>query len=603
MNVQRIGVASAAALYRVAARDAGQEVIFLDAVDLAGSLKAAQADAARQFLVVDGIARTMRVQLRILARAVAGSTKPLSAPLVTALIAWVRKGARDDPGTGQVAVFTPRFERGPTFVSRERPLAEDLASALHMVYGADQDRFVAAILETDEPIILAQLIKLVPQRLRDRLRAGLSALTPDNAAGIWQLTDAQARIEAILGAGVPDLAERYIADEASLKPRGNPPGRELAQFRSKLRLHYEKGEWDALLNASVPTFQSQMDTAPAQQDLQSFKALAVLLRPNGDPAAATEMFRELYRQHPRAGFASNLFAAGIADLLRDQPFRRLEGTDARKGRDLLAEYETMAAERQPNDVSDGRGDGFNKALLLLALDDADSAFVILSAIPAQDQNDRVAAYGAVALQRLGRPVEALAAIADAEKSFGVTELLALAKSYLSDGQARASTALLTMGDESLLSMKAFMGDFQNLDAATQALVLMPGENSLERIIITDVRSVSAELTGMVASYSRVQQPMYEDDATAVFVRLLRQRVIRPMKWTVEEQSPGGFSKTGGVGTRDITVRQDTLTLAVIENVVCRKPIDWQSSKDDLEKHFRKLLGYSTCRIFLHLTFA
>lgn len=44
-------------------------------------------------------------------------------------------------------------------------------------------------------------------------------------------------------------------------------------------------------------------------------------------------------------------------------------------------------------------------------------------------------------------------------------------------------------------------------------------------------------------------------------------------------------------------------LAVIEAVVCNRPLTQDSMRADLESHFQKLLGYGNPRIFFHLTYA
>ena len=47
------------------------------------------------------------------------------------------------------------------------------------------------------------------------------------------------------------------------------------------------------------------------------------------------------------------------------------------------------------------------------------------------------------------------------------------------------------------------------------------------------------------------------------------------------------------------VQKNGTTLAVIEAVVCKLPVP----KMELTRHFQKLLGYSNCRLFFHLTYS
>jgi hypothetical protein len=89
----------------------------------------------------------------------------------------------------------------------------------------------------------------------------------------------------------------------------------------------------------------------------------------------------------------------------------------------------------------------------------------------------------------------------------------------------------------------------------------------------------------------------EDDISAVLKQILLSR-LGLVQWTVADQTRGGFSKTGGVGERDIVVSKGTVALAVIEALI----VD-SVERTNLTSHFKKLLGYDTCRIFFHVTYA
>ena len=57
------------------------------------------------------------------------------------------------------------------------------------------------------------------------------------------------------------------------------------------------------------------------------------------------------------------------------------------------------------------------------------------------------------------------------------------------------------------------------------------------------------------------------------------------------------------GERDLLVTWGSSVLALIEAVICDKPLTQDAMKADLESHFQKLLGYGNPRIFFHLTYA
>lgn len=79
--------------------------------------------------------------------------------------------------------------------------------------------------------------------------------------------------------------------------------------------------------------------------------------------------------------------------------------------------------------------------------------------------------------------------------------------------------------------------------------------------------------------------------------------VRFLQWTVAEQPPGGYSPKGNPGKRDLAIQCNGWTLAVIEALVCRDPVTYQSAKDDLTSHFQRLLGYFPGALFFHLTYS
>jgi hypothetical protein len=90
---------------------------------------------------------------------------------------------------------------------------------------------------------------------------------------------------------------------------------------------------------------------------------------------------------------------------------------------------------------------------------------------------------------------------------------------------------------------------------------------------------------------------YEDDISGILKHILLARLLH-VQWSVEAQSQGGFSKTAGVGERDLVVSKGPVTLAVLEAVI----VD-TVEKGNLTSHFKKLFGYDTCRFFFHITYA
>jgi hypothetical protein len=69
----------------------------------------------------------------------------------------VGTGARTVHATGEVGALAARFEANPHGNDKQdRPLANDLAAGLRILPATDKDALLAAILKTNEPLILAQ---------------------------------------------------------------------------------------------------------------------------------------------------------------------------------------------------------------------------------------------------------------------------------------------------------------------------------------------------------------------------------------------------------------------------------------------------------------
>ena len=206
---------------------------------------------------------------------------------------------------------------------RDRPIAADLAAALTALAGKEREKLLAAILDIDEPIVLAQLIGLAPQEARARIEARLDGLTPSDAAAIRSLPEAMARIEALLTAGRADAAAKFIEEERGLRTLGRVAGRELTQFRDDLHLKWLRKDWSGIAEAEPPPEFSGQTREAALDLVNFFKGLAALGDPDGNPEGAENFFGDLHRRHPHTPtYAVNLFAAQISRLLGAGRIRR-----------------------------------------------------------------------------------------------------------------------------------------------------------------------------------------------------------------------------------------------------------------------------------------
>jgi hypothetical protein len=144
--------------------------------------------------------------------------------------------------------------------------------------------------------------------------------------------------------------------------------------------------------------------------------------------------------------------------------------------------------------------------------------------------------------------------------------------------------------------------FRTMNPVEQARVLQRQADSFEALLVDYVRAAADSIVSLVPMMKGVQIDTVEDDLTAFIQHLLAAR-IQFLGWSVADQSKGGYSAKGNVGERDLIITWGPSVLALIEAVVCDKPLTQDLMRADLESHFQKLLGYGNPRVFFHLTYA
>ena len=599
LSAHRIGGSGAAALARISGREQALRKKFLYPLDVRAQL-VARTDQGNELVLEDSIGRSLRTHIRILCRAIIGGGGEAPADLFDALVSAVRAGALQHKEKGRIAAFAPRLERNVMAQASDRPLAADLAAALMFVNRQRQEALLTAILETDEPLVLAQLLSRSPRHLRSDIERRITALAPIDAGAIHSLPEMLARIDELLAAGAADAAASYMAAEANLETWGKAAGRELVRFRNQVRLLFIRGDWAAIETAVVPKFLSSHDQEEATGTLRQFRGLALIKGPNPNPASAKALFAELFEVRPSLGFATNWFAAEISDLLHVDSFGVLNGEDIRRGQRAIAEVERMTALLPPGSFDEALE--CNRALLMLALAEPSQALGVLSAVTFVRLQDVAAAYRAIALARLGRHSEATAALDVAEHALGRTAVLAAARSHIASGAAFLSVPEISLHEDLVENVASAIARFRTMNPADQAKVLQRRSDPFEALLVDYVRAAADAIVSLVPMMKSVQIDTIEDDLTAFVQHLLAARV-QFLGWSVGDQSKGGFSAKGNAGERDLLVTWGSSVLALIEAVVCDKPLTQDAMRADLESHFQKLLGYGNPRIFFHLTYA
>jgi hypothetical protein len=173
---------------------------------------------------------------------------------------------------GRIPAFAARHETNPFGALFDRPIAADLGAALGALDDDDHERLLVAILETDEPMVLAQLLAYAPYRARARIKNRAEEILPSEAGEIRSLPEAQARIEALLSAGIVEGAARFMEAEQGLQTLGNVPGRAMTRLRSTLRLLLLQGDWSGIAKATLPADLSEPEKTAATDTLGFYKA-------------------------------------------------------------------------------------------------------------------------------------------------------------------------------------------------------------------------------------------------------------------------------------------------------------------------------------------
>jgi hypothetical protein len=597
LSANRVSVSGATALFELANADAKLRQAFLHPIDIRARLS--DGTEENPFTLEDTLSRSLRAHIRILSRAVAGWREAPPNDLVDALISAVRAGALKHTDKGRIPAFAARHETNAFGVSFDRPIAADLGAALAALEDAGRECLLAAILETDEPMVLAQLLAFAPYPIRPRIKKRAEEIMPAEAGAIRSLPEAQARIEALLSAGIVEAAGRFMEAEQGLKTLGNAPGRAMTRLRSALRFLLLKGDWSGIAKTTLPAELSEQEKTAANDTLAFYKALAALNDPAGDRQGAEQLFTRLQNQRPDiAAYGINLFATRISLLLEGNLFAELHGDAVLRGRQFLAEAEDMMLRARAVTASDTEIFNSNKAILLLAFGKPQQAIEVLTPLRSVRLNHAIAAYTAVALARAGQTAEAIAVLDQAQTELGDTEVLRAAREHIQQGRAFAAIANTSSDDDPLPRIKVALWDLSQMDHVRQAEAFRAPPNAFLSFVLDQVRFAAASLTLLVPMMKAVVLDSCEDDLNALIGQLLASRV-HFLNWAVPDQSRGGFTAAGNPGERDLVLKRDTADLAVIEAVICEQSIAYEN----LKRHFQKLFAYGSCRLFFHLTYA
>jgi hypothetical protein len=604
LSAHRVGTGGAASLFELATRSyPALYQKFLSPLDIKTRFATGEAAGENPFTVADTIVRSIRAHIRMLCRAMLGWREAIPSDMIEALIIVVRAGALAHKEKGRVAAFTPRNEQNIFGGSLDRPIAADLGAALRSLNEEAGDRLLVAILETDEPLVLAQLLAFAPHGTRARIRQRIDKLTPDEAGDIRSLTEVQARIEALLSAAAPNAAALFIENERKIKTIGSVPGREISRLRVCLRLQLLRNDWVGILKTPIPPEFSPADHQSAMEIIDFYKGIAYMKMPDGNLDLAEGIFVRLHVRHPDViAYSMNLLASRISKVLENDLFARLHGASLQRAQQILIEADQMIRQAQILATTDSEAFLCNKALLMLAIGQSYQVVDMLTPLQGAYLQDTIAAYKSVALSRMGRSPEALSTLDDTERVLGSTDVLRAAREYIGSGTPFDSVAVVSSVEDPLPRVKRAISELKQMDSTRQAEVLMPQPEPFDALVVEYVRSAAASVVALVPMMKNVTIDSCEDDLTALIRELLVAR-LHFLGWSLADQSKAGFTAKENPGEPDLLLKYGSTTLAVMEAVVCNRPVNQEWTRKELASHFQKLLAYSTCHLFFYVIYA
>jgi hypothetical protein len=578
-----------------------QKQTFLFPIDIPTLLSKMDEQGANSFEIKDRICRSLRAHIRVLCRAISVWEANPPSEVVGALVEAVRSGSSDNPENNKVAALSVKYEAKPFGSNNEKPIAEDLAAAINNLFGENRENLIRAILETDEPHTLAILLAKVQPDLRGRIETRINDLTPNFSGKVISLTEIQTRIEELLSAGLLDAAGKFIVMEKDLPTLGRVPGRELKHFRYEMQLMFLRKDFEGISKMTPPSNLDKSLMAEAMDILELYQAVSEISKQDGDLKIAEEKLNRLHRKRSDiAVYVVNLFAIQVSKVLTGNLFGRLRGAEAVGARKAFADLEKNMSRVGKISNLDSATIACNKALLFLAIEQPENAFNELANLQGLELQDRVSALTALSFARMGRNTEALSAIELAEKNFGPTGILEAVRAQIQRGIPLDERAGTVSTDDVINRVNNALLDLSRMDASTQAAVFN-GPNSLDVLVTDIVRDATGSVIALVPTMKSISVDSKEDDINTLLRELLRQRVNH-LGWNVGDQSIGGYSSKGNPGERDVVISKGSAELAVLEAVICDKPPEWETTKKNIISHFQKLLGYSMCPLFFHLTY-
>jgi hypothetical protein len=597
LGVKQMELDDARALVTLAFKSDATRGRFVGAVNVPAWLQSGPSSPNEQYTFKHLLARRVRLQIRVLCRAIAGWPTDIPRPLVDVLTQTVHAGATDQPQRGRIDAFVLELGLGMQWSPQERPIALDLAAALRRLEGTDLQQLITELCQVEEPVVLAGIIANTPPAVNEQIKAHLLTLTPQNSSEVFMLPALQARVEALLNADLPDLAEVFIAAEREAAPGRAIPNRAIAALRASLFALFVRGNWAAIASFVLPDSIRDAERRDANDVVLFYQALSELRKTGGNAAAAEAVFLKLTQRHRGVtAYQVNLFASRVQRLLAGNALGLLSGSDLSDAKRYLSEVQREVRPLLQHSASDLKALDSNRAMLLLAAGRPQDGLQVLLELRETNYDSRTEGFRAVALARIGSKREALALLTQAERVFGRTDFLSAIRENIDTNRPFATAPTLSLDDDPVPALRQAFEAFARLSHVEQAEVLQ-ARGHFDLYMLEQVRGACASIVALAPMMRTLGMLRSEDDISGVLKQILLSRLLL-VQWAVGDQSRGGFSRAGGVGERDIVVSKGSADLAVLEALI----VD-SIETVNLTAHFNKLLGYDTCRLFFHITYA
>lgn len=548
--------------------------------------------------VRSSIGKTLRVHVRLLARAISGWTaKIVPTELNDALKLLTSRSVVEHDEKGRVGALTDRYSSAHFMANEKGSPASDLADAYQKLDSSNQKALLQIFMQSDDPVFLAELSQYLPYSDKTQIHERLQQLQPGEASVPWTWTEVQHRIESVLAVGQVNLAREYLSDINADLNRA-PSQFRLGLFGVELQILMQENNWETLDSINLPPELKDASAHQAQNQLDFYRATSQLLRQNGDLAKARGDLHRL-ASLPNASFAykENLFAVAIQQLLGAK-LQPLDDANRTAGEILLAE---INAEIEANEDRFSNTMFANSALLLIGLQRPEDALERLSKRRRDATTPDLERIVVLAKYEMGQKGEAMAILDAALTKYADNDDLLNLKKDLESGDTTLFVASAAGYLDPISPIRNALQQLAELLPSQVGDVLGPPGKGVRGYLVRQVARAVSSLQHMASilrdTKNEADETRFEDDLNTA-VREVLGASLAVAKWDVADQSLGGQTAKGNLGERDAVIRVAGQEIAIYEALVCSG-----LNKTTIKSHFYKLIDYGDCDLYFHVIYS